>query len=100
MLTDFKGVAEPEDVFNRIYKFPSVTLASVAPSSLEATAMLSVESVERFTGILDRVRDELETVGRDQDVWVIAPTDAEEQRLSELLADTAPSRSHRLHFAR
>ncbi len=100
MLKDFKGIAEAEDVFSRIYKFPSVTLAAVAPSSLEATATLSVESVERFTGVLDRVRDELETVGRDQEVWVIAPTEAEEQRLSELLADTAPSRSHRLHFAR
>jgi len=99
-LADVAGVGEPEDVFARIYKFPSVTLASVAHSSLEATATLAVESVERFTGVLDRVRDELESVGRDQEVWVVAPTDAEEKRLAELLADTAPARSSRLHFAR
>jgi transcription-repair coupling factor (superfamily II helicase) len=97
---DVAGVGEPEDVFARIYKYPSVTLAAVAPSSLEATATLSVESVERFTGVLDRVREELETVGRDQEVWVIAPSEAEEQRLAELLAGTAPDRSGRLHFAK
>jgi transcription-repair coupling factor (superfamily II helicase) len=98
-LADVSGVGEPEDVFARIYKYPSVTLAAVAPSSLEATATLAVESVERFTGVLDRVREELETVGRDQEVWVIAPTEAEEQRLADLLAGTAPDRSGRLHFA-
>ena len=53
------GVGEPEDVFARVYKYPSVTLAAVAASSLEAAATLAVESVERFTGVLDRVREEL-----------------------------------------
>ena len=79
-----KGAAEvsdPEEVFARIYRFPSVTLAAVAPSSLEATATLAVESVERFTGVLDRVCEELGTVGKDQEVWIVAPTEAEEQRL-------------------
>ncbi len=98
-----KGAAEvsdPEEVFARIYRFPSVTLASVAQSSLEATAALSIESVERFTGVLDRVCEELATVGRDQEVWVVAPTEAEEKRLAELLAESAPAKSKRLHFAR
>ncbi|NBW96341.1 MAG: transcription-repair coupling factor [Planctomycetia bacterium] len=93
-------VSAPEETFARIYRFPSVTLASVAPSSLEATATLAVESVERFTGVLDRVCEELGTVGKDQEVWIVAPTDAEEKRLGELLAASAPARSGRLHFAR
>jgi len=98
-----KGAAEvsdPEEVFARIYRFPSVTLASVAPSSLEATATLAIESVERFTGVLDRVCEELGTVGKDQEVWIAAPTEAEEKRLGELLAGSAPAKSGRLHFAR
>ena len=98
-----KGAAEvsdPEDVFARIYRFPSVTLASIAQSSLEATAALAVESVERFTGVLDRVCEELATVGRDQEVWIVAPTEAEEKRLAELLGASAPAKSKRLHFAR
>ena len=94
------GVSNPDDVFARIYRFPSVTLSAVAPSSLETTALLAIESVERFTGVLDRVREELETVGKDQEVWVVAPTAAEEQRLTELLATCGPARSGRLHFAR
>ena len=94
------GLADPQEVFARIYRFPSVTLSAVAPSSMEATAALAVESVERFTGALDRVREELETVGRDQEVWVVAPTEAEEHRLRDLLAESGPGRSGRLHFAR
>ena len=94
------SISDPADVFARIYRFPSVTLSAVAPSSLEATALLAIESVERFTGVLDRVRDELETVGKDQEVWVIAPTEAEEKRLEELLAGCGPARSGRLHFAK
>jgi transcription-repair coupling factor (superfamily II helicase) len=94
------GLLDPDDVFAGIHRFPSVTLSGIAPSSLEATATLAVESVERFTGALDRVQAELETVGRDQEVWVVCPSDAEEQRLGDLLAASAPARSGRLHFAR
>ena len=94
------GLFEPEDVFARLHRFPSITLSAIAPSSLEATAALAVESVERFTGALDRVKDELETVGKDQEVWVVCPSEAEEKRLGELLADSAPARTKRLHFAR
>jgi len=90
----------PDDLFSRIYRFPSVTLAAIAPASLEATAHLAVESVERFTGQLDRVCQELDTVGRDQEVWIVTPTAAEQQRLAELLGDSAPARAGRLHFAR
>ena len=94
------GLFEPQEVFARLHRFPSVTLSAIAPSSLEATATLAVESVERFTGALDRVKEELETVGKDQEVWIVAPSDAEEKRLRELLADSAPARTKRLHFAR
>lgn len=90
----------PDDLFARIYRFPSVTLSAIAPTSLEATAHLAVESVERFTGQLERVCHELDTVGKDQEVWVVAPTEAEERRLAELLAASAPAQARRLHFAR
>ncbi|NDC54163.1 MAG: transcription-repair coupling factor [Planctomycetia bacterium] len=99
-LKDAAEVSDPEETFARIYRFPSVTLSSIAPSSLEASCTLAVESVERFTGVLDRVCEELGTVGKDQEVWVVAPTEAEEQRLGELLAGSAPAASGRLHFAR
>ena len=94
------GLFHPEDLFARMHRLPSVALSAIAPTSLDATATLAVESVERFTGSLDRVTEELETVGKDQEVWVVAPSDAEEKRLGELLAASAPARNGRLHFAR
>ncbi len=94
------GLFTPDDVLARLRRFPSVTLSALAPSSLDATATLAVESVERFTGVLDRVTAELETVGKDQEVWVVAPSDAEEQRRHELLDGSAPALAGRLHFAR
>ena len=94
------GLLRPDDVFAALARFPSLALGALAPSSLDAAATLAAESVERFTGVLDRVKDELETVGRDQEVWVVCPSEAEERRLGELLADSAPARTGRLHFAR
>ena len=94
------GLFDPEDLFARMHRLPSVALSAIATTSLDASATLAVESVERFTGVLDRVKEELETVGKDQEVWVVAPSDAEEKRLGELLADSAPARGKRLHFAR
>jgi transcription-repair coupling factor (superfamily II helicase) len=94
------GLFTPDDVLSAIARFPSVALAALAPSSLDASATLAIESVERFTGVLDRVKEELETVGKDQEVWVVCPSEAEEQRLKELLAGSAPARGRRLHFAR
>ncbi|SVE24285.1 uncharacterized protein METZ01_LOCUS477139, partial [marine metagenome] len=61
---------QSEELFTRVYRFPSVILSAIAPTSLEATAHLAVESVERFTGQLDRVCHELDTVGKDQEVWI------------------------------
>ena len=94
------GFFAPDDVLARINRFASVALSALAPSSLDAAATLAIESVERFTGVLDRVREELDTVGRDQEVWVVCPSDAEEKRLAELLASSAPARTGRLRFAR
>ena len=93
------NISEPEDVFARIYRWPSVTLSCVATASLEAAAQLAIESVERFTGVLYRVREELENVGRDQEVWIVCPTEAETSRLGELLAESRPAQQGRLHFA-
>ena len=98
-LSGITEVTDPEDIFSGIWKFPSVTLSSIASSSLEASAELSLESIERFSGSIDRVRGELYSIGRDQEVWIIAETSAEIDRLTELLSDCAPARSGKLNFA-
>ncbi|MEX2310806.1 MAG: transcription-repair coupling factor [Pirellulales bacterium] len=67
-----------------IYKFPSVTASGVPSGSVETTAHLEFESVERFSGEIGKVRDELDKVSEGHEVFVVCETDAEVERLSEL----------------
>ncbi len=59
---------------------------------------LPVESVERFTGEIGRVQKELEIAAAGCHVWLLAETDAERERLGELLADSPVAESGRLHL--
>ncbi len=67
-----------------IYKFPSVTASGVPSGSVEATAHLAFESVERFSGEIAKVRDELDKVSEGHEVFVVCETDAEVERLTQL----------------
>lgn len=71
-----------------IYKFPSVTASGVPAGSMETTAHLEFESVERFSGEIGKVRDELDKVSEGHEVFVICETDAEVERLGQLFATT------------
>ncbi|MEN1677950.1 MAG: transcription-repair coupling factor [Planctomycetota bacterium] len=70
-----------------VYKFPSVTAAGVPSGSLEETAHLGFESVERFSGDVQKVRGELESVAQGQETVIVCPTAAEIDRLKELFGD-------------
>ncbi len=67
-----------------IYKFPSVTASGVPSGSMETTAHLEFESVERFSGEITKVKDELDKVSEGHEVFVVCETDAEIERLGEL----------------
>jgi len=92
---DLHSVAQ---VMERVLRFPSVTASAVAHSSLEATCQLKIESVERFSGDVQKVREELDTAGRDQDVFVVCQTEAEVRRLQEVFGNTELARQGRLHW--
>lgn len=85
-------------VMKEILRFPSATAASVAADSLEATCRLKIESVERFSGEIGRVRDELDAAGQGQDVFVIVQNEAEAKRLSDVFGETQVMTEGRLHF--
>ncbi len=93
---DFHTVA---DVIRRVTAFPSVTAAAIATGSLETTCRLPIESVERFSGHIDKVRDELDDAGRGQEVFLICQTEAEIRRLGEVFGSTHVAREGRLHFS-
>ncbi len=94
----------PEDfhsvraAIERVLRFPSVTASAVAAGSLEQTCRLRIESVERFSGDINRVRDELDEAGAGQEVFVICQTEAEVRRLAEVFGSTELARQGKLHF--
>ena len=45
---------------------------------------MPIESVERFSGHIDKVRDELDDAGRGQEVFLVCQTEAEVRRLSDV----------------
>ncbi|MBN2476379.1 MAG: transcription-repair coupling factor [Pirellulales bacterium] len=92
---DFHGVS---DTLRQVLKFPSVTASAVAAGSLETTCRLKIESVERFSGDVGRVRDELDDAGAGQDVFVVCQTEAEAQRLAEVFGNTQLARQGKLHY--
>ncbi len=87
------------DVIRRAVQFPSITASAIATGSLETTCRLPIESVERFSGHIDKVREELDDAGCGQEVFLICQTEAEVRRLGEVFAATQLARDGRLHFS-
>jgi transcription-repair coupling factor (superfamily II helicase) len=87
-----------QSVFQRVVEFPSVTASAVAAGSLETTCRLPIESVERFSGDINRVRGELEEAGAGQEVFLVCQTEAEARRLHEVFGGTRVAQAGRLHF--
>ena len=85
-------------VLNEVYRFPSITAASVATASMEATCHLRIESVERFSGDIAKVRGELDSAGAGQEVFVVCQTEAEVKRLEEVFGQTQLAADGKLHF--
>jgi transcription-repair coupling factor (superfamily II helicase) len=100
----FERVADPtglftvEGAFSQLLKFPTVTLTAMPRASVEASVHLHVESVERFSGNVQRVRDELDAVGAESRVLIACQSDAEVHRLTEVLKAGKLSQSHRLEI--
>ncbi|HWL73885.1 MAG TPA: CarD family transcriptional regulator, partial [Burkholderiaceae bacterium] len=87
-----------DDVYQEMFRFPSVTAAGVSTGSMEATCHLRIESIERFSGDIHKVRDELDTATAGQDVVIVCPTEAEVERLGEVFRETKSATSGRLHL--
>lgn len=93
-----ENLHEMSDVLRGVFRFPSVTASPVAAASLETTCRLRVESVEQFSGEIDRVRDELDEATAGQQVFVVCQTEAEIRRLQDVFAATAAAADGRLHY--
>lgn len=87
-----------QSVLASVSRLGVATAAHLSPGTYGANCHLPIESVERFSGDLQRVRDELDHVAVDNNVYLIVATDAETERLRELLRETKLMATGRLHF--
>ena len=97
---DFHSVSS---TLRQVTRFASVTAAGVTAGSLETTCHLGIESVERFSGDIAKVRDELDaSMGAGeaggQDVFIVCQTAAESERLQEIFSSTLLATAGRLHY--
>ncbi|MEX0675692.1 MAG: transcription-repair coupling factor [Pirellulales bacterium] len=96
---DVHGVAP---TMRQITRFASVTAASVPTGSLETTCHLGIESVERFSGDIGKVRDELDAAmgadGGGQEVFIVCQTEAESERLGEIFSTTKLAAAGKLAY--
>jgi transcription-repair coupling factor (superfamily II helicase) len=93
---DPRGLFSVEQTMERLCRYPSVTIATIAAGSLETTCHLRIESVERFAGDLAKVKAELDGASGTDRVLIACHNEAEKTRLAEVFADTTVARAHRL----
>ncbi len=98
-IDDPRGLYSVESTFERLIRFPSIAVSALAADSLEATCHLRIESVERFSGDLARVKAELDGAAAGDRVLIACHNAAEVERLGEVFSDTTLARQGRLHRA-
>lgn len=90
----------PDATLANLMKRPNVVISALPRPSVEASVHLRVESVERFSGSVHRVRDELDSIatGSTSRVLIACQSEAEVHRLTEVLKAGKLATSHRLQL--
>jgi len=95
---DARGLYTVDSTFAKLLKHPSITVSTLSADSLETSCHLRVESVERFSGELSKVKAELDGASAGDRVLIACHNAAEIERLGEVFNDTEIARSGRLHL--
>jgi transcription-repair coupling factor (superfamily II helicase) len=85
-------------VFRECARFATATFAPIATADGGAMCRVGIESIEKFSGEIGRVREELDHIGQQHEVFVVATTEAEQERLNELLGTSALATRGKLHY--
>lgn len=91
-----RGLFTVKGAFQELYRFPTVTITVMPRASVETSFHMHVESVERFSGNVQRVREELDAIAESDRVIIACQTEAEVHRLTEVLKAGQLSQAHRL----
>jgi transcription-repair coupling factor (superfamily II helicase) len=95
---DPRGLFSVEGVFAQLGEFANVHLSALPRPGVETAWHLRTESVERFSGNVTKLRDELDTVAAADRVLIACHNDAECKRLHEVLAAGRLAQSDRLRL--
>ncbi|HOP78819.1 MAG TPA: transcription-repair coupling factor [Thermogutta sp.] len=93
-----QGHVPIEQIWTQCGQFSSMELWDIAPDSGPTVFHLGMQTVERFSGQIERIQAELDSIGQDENVRIVCPTTAEVARLSELLRETRTAKEGRLRF--
>ena len=88
------------DTMRQLRRFGVATGSRVAAGRESAHMSLPVETVERFSGEVGRVSAELDRLGEGREVILASDTEAEIERLGEILRGGQLASSGRLRFVR
>ncbi|MFO0935073.1 MAG: transcription-repair coupling factor [Gemmataceae bacterium] len=97
-VADPTGLFGVADTFRNLMSRPTVAVSAMPRPSVEASVHLRVESVERFSGNVKRVRDELDTVAGKGQVYIACQSEAEVHRLTDVLKAGQLAESHRVQL--
>ncbi len=95
------GLFSAHAVFERVARFARVAVYGLAPAGSDLACRLPVQSVERLSGVMDRVAAELDEIVAEDEVYLVCETEAEVARLGDLFASTRLSgfiASGKLHW--
>lgn len=97
-IDDSTGLFRVEGVFQNVLKFPTVSVTALPSPGIEASCHLRVESVERLSGDVSRIRDELDGVAARDTVLIACQNEGESKRLADVLAAGKLAKADRLRL--
>jgi transcription-repair coupling factor (superfamily II helicase) len=97
-VADVRGLFSIQGALQQLLRVPNVTVSALPSATIETSCHLRVESVERFSGDVNKVRDELDGIAPSDQVIVACHNEAEAKRLGEVLASGQLAQSGRLHL--
>ena len=97
-ISDFDRHHSVGDVLKNLKDCPTVSAWLLAGGAEDTTVRMPVESVERFSGDVNQIRELLETIADGQETFVVCQTEAESKRLTEIFSSTKLATEGKLHF--
>lgn len=95
---DVVGLFSISGTFQNLLRLASVSVSALPSATVETIWHMRVESVERFSGNVSRIRDELDQVAVNERVLIACHNDAEVHRLTEVLSAGRLAQSDRLRL--